>query len=216
MANLEHLGSRQLRHALDVGQRSQFVERLLLSVGWGLISPNCGRWLAEGIELDGFNHPAVARMSKLRTQGSYAGNVRRDMMRTFCHNMTVPKPCRVSAPVKNTDLSIEWIDIKIVNPVAVLECIYQDYRDQFSRFVGGGLEGFWKSVRDDDPRWATLGAIRSRPDWQKKAIPYILHGDKAVFTKTSESIDGFNFLCLLASSFSGVIIHAFKVLAPSQ
>ena len=49
-------GARQLADALvdlqEAASHSTLVERLLLAVGWGLLSSNCARWIAEGATID--------------------------------------------------------------------------------------------------------------------------------------------------------------------
>ena len=55
---------------------------------WGQISWNIGQLIAHAAQLDADEfdfsvHPAVSSFAKLGTNGIYAGNVRRDAMRTF-------------------------------------------------------------------------------------------------------------------------------------
>ena len=53
---------------------SVLVDRILRVVGWGLISSNAARWLAEGGVLDGLDLGELKVLSKIGTAGQYAGN----------------------------------------------------------------------------------------------------------------------------------------------
>ena len=76
-------GSRQLLRALRASEpgeatdsplsavNSILAERLLLLVGWGLVSPNCARWLAEGAVLDGSPHDQIQKLSGIGTNCKY-------------------------------------------------------------------------------------------------------------------------------------------------
>ena len=82
-------GARQRQEVasdLERGQavHSVLVERLLHLVGWGLLSANTARWLAEGAEQDGLDNDEVKRVASFGARGVYPGNVRRDLLRTFC------------------------------------------------------------------------------------------------------------------------------------
>ena len=105
-------GARQ-RHevasALGRGQasRSILVERLLHLVGWGLLSANTARWLAEGAEQDGLDNDAVRCVARLGARCMYVGSARRDLLRTCCGDrpsMAMPKltPLYVHALNKKT------------------------------------------------------------------------------------------------------------------
>ena len=98
MSTTKGLGSRQLIHAVNHASsakeddRSALAERLLLAMGWGLLSANCARWIAEGGVIDTKIKPQVVQLSNIGCGGVYAGNCRRDLLSTFCKKMTVPDP----------------------------------------------------------------------------------------------------------------------------
>ena len=50
---------------------SKLAERLMLLVGWGLISANTARWICEGAMQDGPQHNDVDRMAKCGASGKY-------------------------------------------------------------------------------------------------------------------------------------------------
>ena len=66
-AMLRRGGSRQLMESaaiasdsLDEGH-SVLAERLLMLCGWGLVSANCIRWLAEGAREDGLEFDSIKK-----------------------------------------------------------------------------------------------------------------------------------------------------------
>eukprot|EP00959_Pyramimonas_sp_CCMP1952_P102062 2134878-Pyramimonas_sp.AAC.1 len=64
--------------------------------------------------------------------------------------------------------------------------MYNEYPSVIEEAFGGDPTTFWNGVRPDDPRLASLGEMTSRPDWKQQAIPLVLHGDGAPFTKKDE------------------------------
>lgn len=100
-------GSRQLlalRRAADnpPSAHDHSAERLLLLVGWGIMSAATARWLAEGICLDYVDDTKAQtkQFAKIGCSGVYSGNLRRDPLSKFCSKMTVPKPCTKVVPMK--------------------------------------------------------------------------------------------------------------------
>ena len=104
-------------------------------------------------------------------------------------------------------MEVEWLSTPVINPMAVLETVFQNYPTAFDDYVGTGFEEFWNQVRPDDPKLINIQADMARiPDWKKKAMPYLIHGDGAVFTTTKESLVCVSMKCLLAQSFAGSML----------
>eukprot|EP00969_Alexandrium_andersonii_P046450 2038426-Alexandrium_andersonii.AAC.1 len=80
-------------------EHSLLAERLLLLTGRGLISSATAQWLAEGATTDGLVQGDIVKLSGLGHRGMYPGNCRRDLLRTFCKNMSVPRPLSFSVPL---------------------------------------------------------------------------------------------------------------------
>ena len=219
---MDRLGSRQLSQAVRGAgaststvaggadpSSSLLAERLLLLVGWGLISTNTARWLAEGAVADTDKpRPAILQLAQLGNFGKWAGNCRRDLFRTFCPTMTSPKPIHIQVPMKNKRGAIVWEDTLVVNPLAHLEHLYRTSREKFDSFIGSGISDFWSRVRADDPRFLAISdRLTAKPDWKRRAIPYMIHGDGGTFTTTGESLMVVSMKCLLSFSFAaGAII----------
>ena len=96
-------GARQLAaaiaHEQGSGQPSEFIDRLLKLFGWGLLSASTCQWLAEGARLDGLEIGPVKKMAGVGTSGTYSGNFRRDLLRSFCGSMALAKPVNVEVPL---------------------------------------------------------------------------------------------------------------------
>ena len=108
------LGTRQLVHALESGGATAapkasgtadgglgiLAERILLLVGWGIISPNCAQWLAAGGVENGFKDESLEKLANVGHYGVYSGNVRRDLLKYFAPTMDTPQPIRVTVQDK--------------------------------------------------------------------------------------------------------------------
>ena len=141
------LGSRQWATLLEsqksklesnmfVSEPSKLAQRILLLVGWGLISANCARWLAEGAVDDGLKQEPVKKLAELGAKGQYPGNCRRDLFRFFCPLMSIAPPIRLSIPCATKRHTIEWVQSLVVNPLAHMETLYRENRKVFNAFIG--------------------------------------------------------------------------------
>ena len=114
------LGTRQLVHALESGGAivapkasgtadgglGILAERILLLVGWGIISPNCAQWLAAGGVENGFKDDSLEKkLANVGHYGVYSGNVRRHLLKYFVPTMDTPQPIRVTVPCKDKKIS---------------------------------------------------------------------------------------------------------------
>ena len=216
-------GSRQMAESLRImqssGATSKLAERLLFLGGWGVVSWTTVQWIAEAAVMDGLQMAEVNALSSVGNNGLYPANCRRDIISRFCKNMTLPKPQRIRAPMQARDGTIHWSEHSILDPTAVLESMYAKHRSHFASFIGKDLEGFWNSVRADDPKLITMSSsILSDPNWKSKAIPYTLHGDGAVFTKDKkDSLLTVSWKPLLSeASFGDGIIPTFAVVKTAR
>ena len=108
----------------------------------------------------------------------------------------------LDVPSKSFKKEISWTTTKLVNPVAILETVFQKFSAEFQRFAGHDFESFWDSVRDDDPKWnGRLAEIKDRDDWKRRAIPYLIHADGAVFTKNARVDHSFELQAFIGTDF---------------
>ena len=204
----EVLRGQGLAQAAQAGVASVLAERLLLLVGWGLVSANTAQWLAAGALEDGPVHKDVEAMASWGAEGKYAGNCRRDMMRRFCSRLVVPPPMYVAVPLKTKALAEVAGTQAVLNPLEVMQSIYTNYPGEFKRlFVPTSPRSFWAQVLPDDPRLTLYRDDMDRiPGWRDRAIPFLLHGGGAQFvTKTANSLMCGQWKSMLAENFSDSI-----------
>ena len=62
------------------------------------------------------------------------------------------------------------------------------------------MEEFWSGIADDDPRLIQL--VKDHPDYKKKCVPIIIHGDGVPCTN-NHSLDASSFESILAKNRYG-------------
>ena len=160
---------------------------LLKIVGWGLISPAMGGYLARQGVADGITHPDLLKLADIGTGGKHPRNSRRDMLRRFCKNMRVTRPLTMMVAMKNKALVVGEYPLSILSPFEFADNIFEKYPNLFARIFGtSDLRGFWNQVKPNDPRLSTMADVMLLPDWRDRVIPYTLHGDGAPFNKKGQ------------------------------
>ena len=199
------------RSVPEVRDGSLLCERLLLMTGWGIISATTAQWLAYGAVVDGLAHSDIVKLSNLGKAGTYSGNVRRELIRSFCKDMSLPKPIRRNTFVcdkGNRPLEHEHF---VINPLAMIETYYQKYQSVFKQHVlGDGPRKFWDSVDPEDPKLSLLAEMVASPDWKDRLIPFIIHGDGGKFTnKNQNSLMTVSMRSALVPGFHDAILPTF-------
>ena len=132
---------------------SVLAERMLLLVGWGIISPNTAQWLCAGAVEDGHAHNDVVTISSWGTSGKFAGNCRRDMLRRLPMTRLMPRPLCLDVHVSTKRKNIEIVPQSMLSPLHAMESISLAFPSQFERlFVQTPPKEFWDKVHPDDPR----------------------------------------------------------------
>ena len=126
----------------------------------------------------------------------------------FCKNMVVPKPLKVQITMQDKlDRIKDDTPTLFLNPLAIMQSIYDFHIDKFRSMFATNLPGFWNSVSDTDPRWTAMGWIKDMSLWQQRAIPIVIHGDGATFTeKNSNSLLAVQIKSLCSSGTFGLDI----------
>ena len=157
--------------------------RLLRLCALGTISPTMAAWLAEGVMLDGVDSPGVRRLARAGAHGQYAGNIRRDLFRHQRKEFLIERPEHVELYVDAGHGKVSLVQHPILPPAAIVNALFIKNREIFIRLVvGSSPREFGNQVKPDDPKLAALGDMMAIPDWQDRAIPFVIHGDKAQFT----------------------------------
>ena len=173
----------------------QLADLLVDMCSWGFIQWSFAQSVAErhcrdNISYGQWNHPSMRKLAKLGKHGQYSGNARRDALKNFPPAIGNPETYDILVPIMKTkgDQSyptMSWIPI--IMPNLLFEAIYKWFRPVFDSFLGAGLEQFWNQVHPEDPRIHNHPML-SVPDWKKKFVPLLLHGDGAGFTQRSNSM----------------------------
>ena len=177
-----HLGGQVPIAPRDAACTSVLANRLLLLVGWGHLSPNTMRWLAEGAICDGARDGTLTKLASLGAQGKYAGNARRDLMRSLYQDMRFPSPLVIEIPMLQKSKIVQWQPQLVVNPLEIFEHMWRSHRRTLQQILGSNPREFWTKVRHDDPKLLALGDIRDVAGWEEVTYPIVLHGDGARFT----------------------------------
>ena len=72
---------------------------LLTLFGWDILSANQVQWIASCAVADGLLNHEVKRISKIRTEGMYAGNARRDLRRFYGPQFKIAPPLKTISVV---------------------------------------------------------------------------------------------------------------------
>ena len=145
----------------------------------------------------------MSQFAKLGTSGIYVGNVRRDAMRTFKPAAGLSPPLSVRLPFKRPKALdseiITEMDFPILMPSVLFEDLFQHFHRKFLSMLGAGVERFWNSLRNDDPR--LIGnPMLDVPNWRKIFVPLVLHGDGVSFTQKNNSLMCHSMSFLLAGN----------------
>ena len=173
------------------GTTSHLGTLLQLLCVWGEVSWSVGQQIANAAKMDATEfalgiHPMVDMFAKLGTFGIYVGNVRRDAMRAFKPVVGLSPPLLVRLPFKHTksvdSVLITEMDFPILMPSVLFEDLFQHFTRKFLSMLGAGVERFWNSLRNDDPR--LIGnPMLDVPNWRKIFAPLVLHGGGVSFTQ---------------------------------
>ena len=204
-ALLRRGGSRQLEsNALLIEQvgvsGSVLAERLMMLCGWGLVSANTVRWLAEGARMDGLVHDDINKLASLGCKGAYAGNCRRDLLRLFAGDMEMPKPYDLAIPTLDKRKRVEWRTSSILPVTALIDMIWSSHNSFFVDIFGASPRDFWSQVSPSDPKLRNLGEVTSQSGWQDVYYPYIIHGDGGRFTNKNSN----RLMCVQIKGLLGV------------
>ena len=147
-----HGGASQVLHAAATllgGQHtSVLASRLLLLWSWGLLTTPHLQFLAEGAILDGTQHPDLDKLAALGAHGAYAGNTRRDLLKSKVLRRlpSFPDPAVIRIPLLVNGI-VQYVDYPILLPAAVFDSLVIDHRPHFEMMIGKGPKFFWQNVR---------------------------------------------------------------------
>ena len=161
--------------------KSVLAHRLLQLWAWGLISAPTLQWLAEGCVLDGHAPREVVQLAKIGANGQYKGNCRRDLLRLV--KPSLGKPLSLVVPLLEKD-KLNLTKQSVISPIQIFETFFFGHEELMHRLFGTNrLRTFWNSVRPNDPKLHRHPMLELE-GWRDKAIPIVIHGDGAQFTRS--------------------------------
>jgi hypothetical protein len=158
---------------------------------------------------DGIKHTTVDNLSSLGSNGKHWGNIHRDLiiyMTKYSHPIVQPEADCVKIPlqiIKGEKTGTHSLPHYYLAPHKLLAFMYNKFKKAFqNKILGqdGAMEEFWSSLADDDPRLIQLA--KYHPDYEKKCVPIIIHGDGVPCTN-NHSLDAISFESMLAKRGMG-------------
>ena len=123
---------------------------LLFEVCWGDMSPTLARRIAEAATRDGLNHPSVDKIASAGANGTYSGNVWRDVKLRMIPSVLQSAMGSIRVPMKILGMRRQF-DLDIIWPHVLFSRIYHWNKQVFlERFCGGNpvnLQFFWQSQK---------------------------------------------------------------------
>lgn len=169
--------------------------------GWGEIKASVVRRIAAAgvaeLALRGITLPPDSSLARL-AHGT--GHTRRAILRQLKPPAVVPSPVPVRVPcvsARENRSVVVYASTKVYMINEIFECLYRHFPARFQDLLGDGLEQFWATVRDDDPRLVG-NPILAKPNWRKRTVPLIIHGDGAQFTSNQRASHGNSLACVNA------------------
>ena len=167
-----------------IDEECPLTDALLSLVAWGLIFSATAGFLAGEAIKSGANTAKIKRLASIGAHGDHAGNCRRDLLRRFFHNLSIPKPLMLKVLYLDRAKEIFYDSLSILSPFDFIQFVWDKHRNIFFDVFGRNPRSFWDQVSPDDPRLAWLpDHIISRSDWKDHTWPIILHGDSAPYNK---------------------------------
>lgn len=160
------------------GSKSALATALLCLWAHGKASGTTIRWLAESAMLDGAEHEELFTIAKCGSHGKHPGNIHRDLMASFCKELSMPDPCDVQVPCKNPKSLKKDVEFAACFlPHQMFSKLASSYEDVFqSIFPIEKLEDFWNQALEKGDDRLKNHPMQQR-GWKKKTIPLFMHGD---------------------------------------
>ena len=175
--------------------RSSLVGYLLSLWSWGLISTPMVQAIAKHAKADiekitGQMCPCeqINVVAGLGGDGSYAGNMKRDLVR-YLSDLSHVETTLVDIPVcDSSGANPRWSKLKVLLPHVLFANMFNNYPKAFASKICRGptqLQSWWKSMRGNPQ---LVGhPLLARTGFARRAIPIRLHGDGVAITGVGKS-----------------------------
>ena len=153
------------------------------------------------------SRPAMENLACIGNGGENINNCTRDLKRLLrLKDMDLPHVYLVRAPLYHSTAAppiMKDHDVPILLPHEFMACLHNCYHAEFLRFIRGpegALEDYWAHCSDSDPR-LYQHPIKREPEYQRRAIPLRIYGDKVPFGKADgHALDVLQWSSLLGKS----------------
>ena len=139
----------------EPAHQSLFSTHLLYLWAKGHVSAIAVQTLAYYANLDGLDHPEIAKLSSMGTFGQHPGNISRDL----CHyldtwGICAPEPTIKHIPRKDTKTGKTITeDVAFFNPAHVVWQMHESALTYFhSKLATDKVGSFWAGVHPEDPK----------------------------------------------------------------
>ena len=167
------------------GRPSPLANKLLSLWAHGVLSAALIREIADLSLHEGAKHPSLVALAQTANWGQHPANAHRDVMRTFCSDVQLPKPWLVKVPCVDPKSSLEKEEeAAIFLPHLVFSHLGEHYPAFFQQFFSlgkGSLEKFWTGVQKTGDDRLHNHPMCLEKHWKSKTIPLFIHGDGVAY-----------------------------------
>ena len=129
-------------------------------------------------------------LAEIGSNGLYANNTRRDLLRKLEPRTPLPKPLLARCPYTDRKLNadlVQYTDVPIMMPNELFEYLYWHSRDFFNRCVAGDVSSFWAGVNNADPKlWHH--PMREVAGWRRMFVPCAISGDTVTYNQRGHNL----------------------------
>ena len=168
----------------DRRQLSPLGLNLLDKWSWGKLSAPGVQEIAQAAVQSGCATQDIKFMGSIGSNGAHPNNAQRDLMRTYCFELSTPEPFSFKVPLKlrqpDGTTAVVMSDFAVACPHDWLAAL--DRHSRLDSVWGANkIEEFWRSQLPNDPKLFD-NPLTSVPNWNRVFLPLLLHGDAAAFT----------------------------------
>ena len=171
----------QMEEEEEKPDQSHLASKLMGLWSWGQMSAPLVQALAKAACDDGLQHPHVVKLSKIGSQGKFAGNMQRDLLIIAGDYTKLKCTDQINIRLKqsNQPSVSETVPLTFLLPHKLFAGLFHSLQPAFVSSVLGGDNGniakFWAAMKDH-PFLRARPHLQQRPDLAK-VVPIAIHGD---------------------------------------
>ena len=161
----------------EFGDQSALGTKLLHLWAAGNLSATACRELAHLAIMDGATHPELYTLANCGQAGANKGNVHRDILRAFCHQVHLSNSFEIEVPCRDPKTSKTEKEMAAVFLPHLLFSSMSTYEEFDQWFATDKVESFWAAIEASGDERLTNHPMKSHDDWRTNTIPVFIHGD---------------------------------------